>query len=44
MGLMAKPSFQATPERKCRHAFWKEVLEEIQMKHCKKFFYLDTPS
>lgn len=41
---MVKPSFQAAPKRKCHHTFWKEILEEIQMKHCKKFFYLDPPS
>lgn len=40
---MANPSFQAAPKRKCRHTFWKEILEEIRMKHCKKFFYLDPP-
>lgn len=42
--LMVKPSFQAAPKRKCHHTLWKEILEEIQMKHCKKFFYLDPPS
>lgn len=41
---MVKPSFKATPKRRCHHTFWKEILEEIQMKHCKIFFYLDTPS